>query len=96
MTAIIILLSSTHDYIYIYNQYDNKTILIKLQFSFIDYLKNLLKIIIEPLSNINKNMCNVIPISRSYFKILEILYTFNLLLVDLEPLYLGLIDLISV
>lgn len=29
-------------------------------------------------SNTNKNMCNVIPISRSYFKILEILYRFNL------------------
>ena len=28
-------------------------------------------------SNTNKNMCQIIPISRSYFKLLEILYTFN-------------------
>ena len=29
-------------------------------------------------SNTTKNMCNVVPISRSYFKLLEILYEFNL------------------
>ena len=28
-------------------------------------------------SNINKNLCNIVPISRSYFKLLEILHTFN-------------------
>ena len=28
-------------------------------------------------SNIQKNICKVLPISRSYFKILEIIYTFN-------------------
>ena len=29
-------------------------------------------------SNTSKNMCNVVPISRSYFKLLEILHEFNL------------------
>ena len=28
-------------------------------------------------SNSNKNICSIIPISRSYFKLLEILYEFN-------------------
>ena len=29
-------------------------------------------------SNKNKNICNIVPISRSYFKLLEIIYEFNL------------------
>ena len=33
-------------------------------------------------SNIQKNVCRVLPISRSYFKILEIVYTFNLFKTD--------------
>ena len=54
-------------------------ILININGIFLKKNKNIYELIYTSSNNINKNICDYTPVSRSYFKLYQILYDFNLI-----------------